>query len=62
MRNNEFASACRALLLSANGDDDDWIWLTLRFDAAVLILKSTQADKKDTVISLSKSAWIENLI
>ena len=40
-----------SLLLPANGDDDDWIWLTLRFDAAVLILKSTQADKKDTVIS-----------
>ena len=34
-----------APLLSANGDDDDSIWLTLRFDAAVLILRSTQADK-----------------
>ena len=36
-----------ALLLSANGDDHDWIWLTLiRFDAAVLILGSTEADKE----------------
>ena len=46
MRNNEFASAWWALLISAIGDDDDWVWLTLiRFDAAVLILRSTEADK-----------------